>query len=104
MIDSRYDAIGQYNEFAAYLGTLGGGDNSKELSVLQKKMKSAIRKELTPKQWRAIYMYYIDGLTMTDIARSTGVSVSTVSRHISRGMERLRDRLKYSTKRIFESK
>ena len=85
------------NEFGEYLSSLGG-DNSNELTAVQKSMRSAIKEELTDRQWRAISLYYIQGLKMKEIAELMDISISTVSRHISRGMTRLKKRLRYSSK------
>lgn len=47
---------------------------------------------LTPKQYKYIQMYYIDGLKMPEIAKQMNVNVSTVSRTINRAVRRLRDK------------
>jgi RNA polymerase sigma-70 factor, ECF subfamily len=45
-----------------------------------------------PRQQRAtIALYYIEELSMAEIAETLGISVGTVGFHLSRGRERLRD-------------
>jgi len=49
-----------------------------------------------------VKLYYIDQMTMYDIASLTGVSVSTVSRTLKRARERLRKFLRYGGRMLLE--
>lgn len=43
----------------------------------------------TAKEYAALVGYYVDGLTMYELAQRLGVAVSTVSRNIQRGEDRI---------------
>ena len=88
-----------YNEYHMYLMQLGE-DNSRTRSVLMRNLGRAIREELTEKQWRAVRMYYIEQMKMTDIAAVLGVNISTVSRTVRRGRERLKRCLRYGAREL----
>jgi RNA polymerase sigma-70 factor (ECF subfamily) len=83
-----------YGEYMAFLSGLGE-DNSREHSRLRANLSRAITEELTERQMQLITMYYIDGMSMKEIAKALSVNVSTVSRTLSRGRSRLRRCLKY---------
>lgn len=59
------------------------------------RIAQAMEEELTPRQRQMVRMYYIEQKTMPDIAGELGVAVSTVSRTIARGRNRLRRCLRY---------
>ncbi len=48
----------------------------------------ALETSPTPRQRQLIYMYYIKNMTMPEIAGELGISVSSVSRTIKRGIAR----------------
>lgn len=52
--------------------------------------------ELTQLQKEYMTLYYVGGLTMREIARRSGVNVSTVSRTISRGVQKLKRSVEYA--------
>ena len=91
-----------YNEYHTYLAHLGG-DNVGTRNLLKRNLVRAIQEELTPKQWNAIKLYYIDQITMTDIAKQQGVNVSTVSRTIHRGTKKLNRCLRYGAKELLSA-
>lgn len=72
-----------------------GGDNRGEIERMKRILKRAIRHELTDRQRYCITMYYLEGLKMTEIARSLNLSKSTVSRHISAATRKLRNIASY---------
>lgn len=53
-------------------------------------MAEALEKVLTPRQREMIYLYYVEKMTMKDIAKSLGLNPSTVSRTIRLGREKLK--------------
>lgn len=69
---------------------------------LKRKMRSAIKEELTPSQFMYMTEYYIDSRTMGQIAMRHNVNRSTVSRGIRRAHERIRKVLKYCSPRLLE--
>lgn len=98
---SRYD-IQTYGEYKRYLRSLNA-DNSDERDALKRNLNRAIKEELTARQWEFMQMYFILGMTMTDIAEARDVNVSTVSRTISRGLTRLKRCLRYGAKKLLET-
>ena len=66
-------------------------------TVIAKTVRMAIKTELTARQHEMITMYYLQGMSMPEIARELGVNVSTVSRTIGRGRVRLKRCLRYGS-------
>lgn len=64
-----------------------------EHSVLLKALGGAIREGLTGRQREILLLYYYRGMTMKEIASMLGLNKSTVSRHISRAMNKIRKTL-----------
>ena len=95
---SRYD-MQDYADYRSYLLSLGE-DNSRSRSRLMANLRRALMDELTPRQRQMVAMYFVEGRTMTEIARKLGVNVSTVSRTIRRGKDRLRKCLRYGAKEL----
>ena len=73
-----------------------GGDNRQRLERLAANLQTAMDQELTPRQRQMLQMHFFDGQTVTDIADTLGVSKSTVSRTISRSIDKLFRALRYS--------
>ena len=63
--------------------------------VTARRLKKALRSELTPRQREYVERYYLRQMRMQDIAEELGVNVSTVSRTIKRGRARLHRCLRY---------
>lgn len=59
------------------------------------RLTELMERELTPRQYELMVLYYVEQRGMYDIARDTGVTVSTVSRTLSRARRRLRKALRY---------
>lgn len=74
-----------------------------EETSLATRVRRVIREELTERQQEMITMYYIDGMNMREIAEKVGVTISTVSRTISRGRGRIRKYLKYNGRAMMNS-
>lgn len=82
------DRIGyyDYNE--------GGDTNKREIEEMKKFLNIAMFNELTDKQLYCVEQYY-SGRKMKDIAKELGVSPSTVTRHIQRGLGRIKRVTRY---------
>ena len=90
----------QYNNRAdwadlARLADIMAGDNQDRLEDLYASLSHALREEVTHRQRQVLFLYYVQGLNMRQIAEALGVERSTVSRTLKRGEERLRHRLRY---------
>ena len=92
MRDREYQALRQFIRLA----------HSSDSESMAGKVAEAVENELTPRQRELVKLYYIDQMTMYDIASLTGVSVSTVSRTLKRARERLRKFLRYGGRMLLE--
>ena len=63
--------------------------------VQMKRVQRVIREELTPIQREILLAYYINNLTIPQIAAERGVHKSTVSRTLHRAEGKLRRYLRY---------
>lgn len=72
-----------------------GSDNRSERERMKRILNRAIRHELTDRQRDCVVKYYLEGMKMTEIARSLDLSKSTVSRHISAATRKLRNVASY---------
>lgn len=70
--------------------------NDDQMARLKKNLTVAIQNELTPRQQQVLSMYYSEGKTVTEIADALSVSISTVSRTLTRARARLRRALQYT--------
>ena len=66
-------------------------------TAIARTMRLAIEEELTARQQEMVSMYYLQQLSMPEIAKLLGVNVSTVSRTIKRGRIRLKRCLRYGS-------
>ena len=66
-------------------------------------LRRAINSELTKRQRQLIGMYYIEQMPMQDIADELGLHISSVSRTIKRGRERLKSALSYGGRNLLAS-
>lgn len=87
----------EYKALSEFIGIL---DDDTSLAT---RVRRVIREELTPRQQEMVTMYYMDGMNMREISDKVGVSISTVSRTISRGRGRLRKYLKYNGRAMMNS-
>lgn len=67
------------------------------------RLNAALAADLTPRQMQLVRMYYIDQMLMSDIAATLGLDLSTVSRTIKRGRERLRRSMRYGGRTLLSS-
>lgn len=71
------------------------GDNNRRIQQMKHALSDAIKTELTDRQQLMVTEFYFNGKSVTEIAKSYGLSKSTVSRHLTRARERLKSALKY---------
>ncbi len=71
-----------------------------EKSSLGGRVRRVISEELTDRQRQMVELYYMENMTMPEIADRLGLTVSTVSRTIMRGRGRIRKFLKYNGRNL----
>lgn len=71
-------------------------DNQERIRRLLSNLPLAVQQELTPRQREILQMRFTGGMTISGIARELGVNKSTVSRSLTRSVERLYRSLRYS--------
>ena len=77
-------------QLISYYLAYHGGSNRPERERMKKLLLRAISHELTGRQRECMTMYFLEGMKMKNIARSLGLSNSTVSRHIGSAVHKLR--------------
>ncbi len=60
-----------------------------------KSLKNIIQGELTPKQRMCVLLYYGEKMTMKEISIKLGICISSVSRHIKKGKQRIKKTMEY---------
>ena len=88
----------EYMALRQYIKLVGSGSQGLTESVRQ-----ALEHELTPRQRQLVNMYYIEQMQMQDIADELGLHISTVSRTIKRGRERLKTSLRYGGRTLLSA-
>ena len=81
--------------FSAYLNE-EAEDNQWQRQALRQALGRAIREELTGRQREVLLLYYLDQLTMQQVAERLDVNRSTVCRTLQRARERLYACLRYT--------
>lgn len=66
-------------------------------------LRRAINSELTKRQKQLISMYYLEQMPMQDIADELGLHISSVSRTLKRGRERLKNTLSIGGRTLLNS-
>lgn len=79
----------------ARLAEIMAADNQERLAELQAALAKALREEVTDRQRQVLFLYYVQGLNMRQIAEALGIERSTVSRTLKRGEDRIRRRMRY---------
>lgn len=82
-------------QMSYYEFCMRNSDNKSQIEKMKKHIKKAVDMELTERQRYCITEYYIKSRKMVDISKDIGVSPSVVSRHISRGITKLKKTLPY---------
>ena len=65
------------------------GDNQERIRRLLSNLPLAVQQELTPRQREILQMRFTGGMSITGIAKELGLNKSTVSRSLTRSVERL---------------
>ena len=76
--------------------------NTQEMDRVKLALWRALHEDISEKQLSYMFLYYNEGLNMSEIGQRLGVDKSTVSRTIKRGEYRLRRCLRYGAKRFLE--
>lgn len=71
-------------------------DNEVQLQRLQEKLLQAIDEILTPRQRQILLLFYFQNMTVSQIAEQLQIAKSTVSRSLTRSIEKLEKTLHYS--------
>ncbi|MEE1125801.1 MAG: sigma factor-like helix-turn-helix DNA-binding protein [Acutalibacteraceae bacterium] len=90
---TRLETLSQkmaYSEFC-----MRNTDNQPQLEKMKKHIQTAVGIELTERQRYCITEYYINSRKMVDISKDLNITPSVVSRHISRGIAKLKKTLPY---------
>lgn len=82
------DKIDHYPDL---LSCFRGGSNQRQREEYRRFLYRAIKTQLTQRQKQVVTMHFFDGLTLTEIAKQMCVNKSTVSRTLSRALDRLTD-------------
>lgn len=90
---TRLESLSQQMAYCEFC--MRNSDNKSEIEKMKKHIKKAVGMELTERQRYCITEYYIKSRKMVDISKDIGVSPSVVSRHISRGITKLKKTLPY---------
>lgn len=72
------------------------GDNQERIRRLLSNLPLAVQQELTPRQREILQMRFTGGMSITGIAKELGLNKSTVSRSLTRSVERLYRSLRHS--------
>ena len=72
------------------------GDNQERIRRLLSNLPLAVQQELTPRQREILQMRFTGGMSITGIAKELGLNKSTVSRSLTRSVERLYRSMRYS--------
>ena len=72
------------------------GDNQERIRRLLSNLPLAVQQELTPRQREILQMRFTGGMSITGIAKELGLNKSTVSRSLTRSVDRLYRSLRYS--------
>ena len=88
----------EYQTIRKFLRVVNAGEGR-----LARNLSLALDSELTARQRTAVRYYYMEQMTMQEVARQMNVCVSTVSRTLERARKRLRRCLKYGGQALLGS-
>lgn len=91
--ESEYKALRQFIKIV----------ESSEESGMAGAVRRAIDNDLTARQKQLVYMYYLEQMRMQDIADELGLHISSVSRTIKRGRNRLKNCLRYGGRALIDA-
>lgn len=79
------------------ISNTGQETNRAELKTLARMLGRAVKNELTERQRTCIALYYGERRTVPEIGILLGLTRGTVSKHIHKGLDRLRRAMRYCT-------
>ena len=91
--ESEYKALRQFIKIVESSGESG----------MAGAVRRAIDNDLTKRQKQMVYMYYLEQMRMQDIADELGLHISSVSRTIKRGRNRLKNCLRYGGRALMDA-
>lgn len=105
MAGTRYRRGGQWAaDMAVYARLMSEANtNDAEIESLRQRITMAMRQELTFKQRICVRLYYVEQMSMSEIAEQLGIDQSTVSRNIKRGEANLRRCLRFGAANLLNS-
>lgn len=83
-------AAGREEAPSAQFGTVDPGFEDVERALVQRQVLDGLLTRLSDADRRLVQLYYLEGRTQTEVARLTGTSQVSVSRHLARVLARLR--------------
>lgn len=89
-IRSLDESRGSDDERADEAATPEPGYDAVERQVLGEQVLGAVLHRISERERELLHLYYVDGLTQAEIASRVGTSQVSVSRHLSRTIDRLR--------------
>ena len=95
MRNIQYDNRSDWVDLSGFVQVMSA-DNQDRMAEIQACLGKALREDVTPRQQQVLFLYYVQGLNMRQIAEALGVERSTVSRTLKRGEERIRRRMRYN--------
>lgn len=78
-------------------------DNAGDLVRLKKALRVALADCVTPTQRRYIVAYFIHRKSLEEISKMYNVNISTVSRGIHGGMNKIYDRLRFASNLVIDA-
>jgi RNA polymerase sigma-B factor len=89
-IRSLDDSRGSDDERSDEAATAEPGFDAVERQVLGEQVLGSVLQRISERERELLHLYYVDGLTQAEIASRVGTSQVSVSRHLSRTIDRLR--------------
>lgn len=77
-------------------GNTSGNTNQRALAAMGKILQRAVCEELTRRQRMCVELYYGEHMTMQETADALSLTRSTVCKHLSKAVTRLRRALQYA--------
>lgn len=77
--------------------------NADFLAHCKRAVRVAVERELTERQRQVYLLYYLDGVSIPQIAARMGVNKSTISRMLKRANERLARVMRYSAPHLLHA-
>lgn len=76
--------------------------NAELLERMKRALRAAVENDLSARQREVVTMFFFENMKNKEIAKTLGISKSTVSRHLSRAIEILKKSLKHGMFKIWD--